>query len=124
MRKTKKYSNFYGQSFVFVTYSAILKSDGFTRDTMYVTIGMNLLNGAGHFWSVWLPSIKCDGCCPFNIIYSVHRIHDHDLYVSPPNGVSLFSEMNVSYSADTFETTDKNRNFLLLESNFLITAPK
>ncbi|QXJ47733.1 MATE family efflux transporter [Bacillus altitudinis] len=38
-----------------MTYSAILKSYGFTRDTMYVTIGMNLLNVAGNFLVIFGP---------------------------------------------------------------------
>ncbi|MFI8722196.1 MATE family efflux transporter [Bacillus altitudinis] len=38
-----------------MTYSAILKSYGFTRDTMYVTIGMNLLNVAGNYLVIFGP---------------------------------------------------------------------
>lgn len=38
-----------------MTYSAILKSYGFTRDTMYVTIGMNLLNIAGNYLIIFGP---------------------------------------------------------------------
>ncbi|WMT28265.1 MATE family efflux transporter [Bacillus aerius] len=38
-----------------MTYSAILKSYGFTRDTMYVTIGMNLLNIAGNYLVIFGP---------------------------------------------------------------------
>lgn len=32
-----------------MTFSAILKSYGYTKDTMFVTIGMNILNIAGNF---------------------------------------------------------------------------
>ncbi|MGG1883222.1 MATE family efflux transporter [Bacillus safensis] len=38
-----------------MTYSAILKSYGYTRDTMYVTIGMNLLNVAGNYLVIFGP---------------------------------------------------------------------
>ena len=38
-----------------MTYSAILKCYGFTRDTMYVTIGMNLLNVAGNYLVIFGP---------------------------------------------------------------------
>lgn len=38
-----------------MTYSAILKSYGFTRDTMYVTIGMNLLSVAGNYLVIFGP---------------------------------------------------------------------
>ncbi|WP_284564980.1 MATE family efflux transporter [Bacillus altitudinis] len=38
-----------------MTYSAILKSYGFTRDTMYVTIGMNLLNVVGNYLVIFGP---------------------------------------------------------------------
>ncbi|MBU8693944.1 MATE family efflux transporter [Bacillus altitudinis] len=38
-----------------MTYSAILKSYGFTRDTMYVTIGMNLLNVSGNYLVIFGP---------------------------------------------------------------------
>lgn len=38
-----------------MTYSAILKSYGFTRDTMYVTIGMNVLNVAGNYLVIFGP---------------------------------------------------------------------
>lgn len=41
-----------GLSFIqalIMTFSAILKSYGYTKDTMFVTIGMNILNIAGNF---------------------------------------------------------------------------
>ncbi|KEP25001.1 MATE family efflux transporter [Bacillus zhangzhouensis] len=38
-----------------MTYSAILKSYGYTRDTMYVTIGMNVLNVAGNYLVIFGP---------------------------------------------------------------------
>ncbi|UYO36509.1 MATE family efflux transporter [Bacillus zhangzhouensis] len=38
-----------------MTYSAILKSYGYSRDTMYVTIGMNLLNVAGNYLVIFGP---------------------------------------------------------------------
>lgn len=38
-----------------MTYSAILKSFGYTKDTMYVTIGMNILNIVGNYLVIFGP---------------------------------------------------------------------
>jgi putative MATE family efflux protein len=40
---------------VIMTIGAILKSYGFTRDTMYITIGMNLLNVVGNYLFIFGP---------------------------------------------------------------------
>ncbi|MBY8912543.1 MATE family efflux transporter [Bacillus sp. YC2] len=47
-----------GLSFIqalIMTFSAILKSYGYTKDTMFVTIGMNILNIAGNFLVIFGP---------------------------------------------------------------------
>ncbi|MGG3641128.1 MATE family efflux transporter [Bacillus gobiensis] len=47
-----------GLSFIqalIMTYSAILKSYGYTKDTMYVTIGMNVLNIIGNYFFIFGP---------------------------------------------------------------------
>ncbi|PSA92301.1 MATE family efflux transporter [Bacillus atrophaeus] len=47
-----------GLSFIqalIMTFSAILKSYGYTKDTMFVTIGMNVLNIAGNFLVIFGP---------------------------------------------------------------------
>jgi putative MATE family efflux protein len=47
-----------GLSFIqalIMTYSAILKSYGFTKETMYVTIGMNVLNIIGNYFVIFGP---------------------------------------------------------------------
>lgn len=47
-----------GLSFIqalIMTYSAILKSYGYTKDTMYVTIGMNILNIVGNYLVIFGP---------------------------------------------------------------------
>lgn len=38
-----------------MTFSAILRSYGYTRDTMYVTIGMNILNVIGNYFFIFGP---------------------------------------------------------------------
>ncbi|MGE6630927.1 MATE family efflux transporter [Bacillus sp. NPDC077027] len=38
-----------------MTYSAILKSYGYTKETMYVTIGMNVLNVIGNYFVIFGP---------------------------------------------------------------------
>ncbi|MCC9021362.1 MATE family efflux transporter [Bacillus nakamurai] len=47
-----------GLSFIqalIMTFSAVLKSYGYTKDTMFVTIGMNILNIAGNFLVIFGP---------------------------------------------------------------------
>lgn len=40
---------------LFMTASAILRSNGFTRDVMYITVGMNILNVAGNYLFIFGP---------------------------------------------------------------------
>ncbi|MGN8644623.1 MATE family efflux transporter [Gracilibacillus sp. HCP3S3_G5_1] len=59
MDEASIYMNIVG-GFIFVqalimTVSAILRSYGFTKDTMYVTIGMNILNVVGNFFVIFGP---------------------------------------------------------------------
>ncbi|QGH35650.1 MATE family efflux transporter [Gracilibacillus salitolerans] len=59
MNEASTYMNIVG-GFIFVqalimTVSAILRSYGFTKDTMFVTIGMNILNVIGNYFVIFGP---------------------------------------------------------------------
>lgn len=59
MSEASMYMNIVG-GFIFVqalimTVSAILRSYGFTKDTMYVTIGMNIVNVIGNYFFIFGP---------------------------------------------------------------------
>jgi putative MATE family efflux protein len=59
MNEASTYMNIVG-GFIFVqalimTVSAILRSYGFTKDTMFVTIGMNIVNVIGNFFVIFGP---------------------------------------------------------------------
>jgi putative MATE family efflux protein len=59
MGEAKTYMNIVG-GFIFVqalimTVTAILRSYGFTKDTMFVTIGMNILNVIGNYFVIFGP---------------------------------------------------------------------
>lgn len=54
-----------------MTIGAVLKSYGFTKDTMYITIGMNILNVIGNYLFIFgpfgIPVLGVEGL-PFRLL--------------------------------------------------------
>lgn len=94
-----------GLSFIqalIMTFSAILKSYGYTKDTMFVTIGMNILNIAGNFVVIFrFVRLSCSRRCRCGHVHIYrprHRINRDDCDCQQTHPAEDVAEKSLSYA--------------------------